>query len=144
VLTTVYAIHDIKTRQLVRVALSGSPEAQVTSGEVGLHRSLAGWDSELIPIEERRTHLREYRAAVRRLDDEAIMRQLLADADDIAAEMDRRAVEAEAKFQRRATLEKLEIDRRKADAANRLARAAYERLSTAQRAGYDGIGGVRD
>jgi hypothetical protein len=88
-LTTVYAIHDIRTRKLVRVALSGSPEAQTTSGEVGLYRSLAGWDSEIIPIEERRKYLREYRQAVRRLDDDSVARRLLADTDDIEAEMDR-------------------------------------------------------
>lgn len=123
-LTTVCAIHDIKTRHLVRVALLGSPEAQVTRGEVGIHRSLKGWDYAIIPIEERRMHLREYRQAVRRLDDEAIMRQLLADADDIEAEMDRREVEAEAKRLRHVALAHLRLQQRSVAAMELHARAA--------------------
>lgn len=88
-LTTVCEIRALQTKQFLRVAVSGSLEANITVGEFGQSYSLSGWDCEILPISARRADIREYRQVVRRLDDEAVMRRLLADADDIEAEMDR-------------------------------------------------------
>ncbi len=122
-LTTVYEIRTLQGNHFLRVALSGSPEAQVKGGEVGQSYSLGVWDYENVPIARRRQTILEYRQVVRRLDDDSVVRRLLADANDIEAEMNRRAVEAEAKIQLRTMTAQLEIDRRKAEALESLARA---------------------
>ena len=88
-LTTVYEIRTINTNQFVRVALAGTQEAQVVVGEVGQSYSLDGWDCEILPVNTRRESVREYRQVVRRIDEESVRARLLADADDIEAEMDR-------------------------------------------------------